>query len=440
MSSETRGRPRVTRRDFLAWSGAGLALAAGTACGMQVPGMGGEPKKINVGQWGTAQRAELYKQAIALFQEQNPGVTADLQFADLAAYNDRLTTQAASKSLPDVLWMRDDRVGRYGASGALLDLSPYLGKGLNMQSLSSVAAADGTVGNGVFALPSHYVGQSIIANGPLMQEKGIQYDQQVKTWDDLAALAKQLSDPGRKFWGIADPTMGTTQRHLQAWIRQAGEELFTPEGLLGFKAETLGSWLEFWNKLRQDGVIPPPDVQTQAEAGGMATNLLVQSQVAIGAQSTNHLTQLQRLTPTPMVMYSVPEIANGSKDWWFFPPILLSIAANTKSPQLTVSLVDFFLNSVPAGKITRVDQGAPSSAQIREALAPELAPAEAAFVTQISREMTYPARGLPVLPAASAAIVTAQADAGQQVAFGKASVSQAVDTFMATARRAIAAS
>ena len=440
MSTESRFNTRISRREFMALGAAGLALTAGAACGVSPFGGGSEPKSINVGQWGTAQRAELYKSAIARFQEERAGVTANLQFAELGAYNDRLTTQAASKSLPDVLWMRDDRIGRYGSSGALLDLTPYLGKGLNTEPLSKVAVADGTVGKGVYALPSHYVGQSIVANATVLQEKGVNFEQQVKTWDDLAGLAKQLADPGRKFWGIADPTMGTTQRHLQAWIRQSGQELFTPEGQLGFTAEVFGGWLEFWNKLRKDQVIPPADVQTQADAGSFATNLLVQNQVAIGAQSTNHLTQIQRLTKVPMTMFSVPEIANGAKDWWFFPPILLSIAANTKSPQLSVSLMDYFLNSVTAGKITRVDQGAPSSALVREALAPELAGGEAAFVKQISREMTYPARGLPVLPAASAAVVTAQAEAGQQVAFGKASVSQAVDGFMAAARRAITAS
>src|SRR5262249_35298485 len=62
---------------------------------------------------------------------------------------------------------------------------------------------------------------------------------------------------------------------------------------------------------------------------------------------------------------------------------------------------------------------------------------EAAFVKQISREMSYPARPLPVLPQASAAVVTAQMEASQQVAFERHSVSQAVDTFMATARMAI---
>jgi multiple sugar transport system substrate-binding protein len=390
-----------------------------------------------VAQWGTAQRADLYKSALNLFQQDNPGVTTNLQFADLASYLDRLTTQAASKSLPDVLWMRDERIGLYGSSGALLDLSPYLNKGIDTSKLSSAAVADGKVGNGVYALPSHYVGQAIIVSAPLMQAQGVNYEQQVKTWDDLAALARQFTDPNRKFWGMSDPTLGTTQRHLQAWIRQAGQELFTPEGDLGFTSDTLGTWLDFWDKLRKEGVIPPADVEVQSDAGGMATNMLVTNQAAIVPASSNGLTQIQRLTQTPLAMYSIPEVAGASKDWWFFPPILISIAANTRSPQLSASLVDFFVNSVPAGKITRVDQGAPSASAVRDALVPELAAPEAAFVQQISREMTYPARPLPVLPQASAAVITAQMETSQQVAYGRQTVPQAVDAFMATAKKAI---
>src|SRR5712692_11846606 len=111
------------------------------------------------------------------FQKDNAGVTTDLQFADLASYLDRVTTQAASKSLPDVLWMRDERIGLYGSSGALLDLSPYLSKGIDTSKLSSAALADGKVGNGIFALPSHYVGQAVITNAPYLQDKGINYEQ-----------------------------------------------------------------------------------------------------------------------------------------------------------------------------------------------------------------------------------------------------------------------
>jgi multiple sugar transport system substrate-binding protein len=187
-------------------------------------------------------------------------------------------------------------------------------------------------------------------------------------------------------WGMSDPTLGTTQRHLQAWIRQSGQELFTPEGRLGFSADTFGSWLDYWDKLRKDQIIPPADVEVQSDNGGMATSMSVTGQAAIVPASSNGLTQVQRLTQTPLSMFSIPELANGSRDSWFFPPILLSVAANTSNPQLSVALVDFFMNSVPAGNITRVDQGAPSSSAIRDALVPGLQPAEAAVVQQISRE------------------------------------------------------
>jgi hypothetical protein len=96
------------------------------------------------------------------------------------------------------------------------------------------------------------------------------------------------------------------------------------------------------------------------------------------------------------------------------------------------------MNSVPAGNITRVDQGAPSSSAVRDALVPSLQPPEAAFVQQISREMTYPARPLPVLPAASGAVIQAQMDASQQVAYGRQTVPQAVDAFMTAAQKALA--
>src|SRR3979411_619559 len=134
----------LSRREFVKLGAMGLALGA-AAC---VPGApSAEVKAINVGQWGTAQRAELYKSALAVFQKDNAGVTTNLQFADLNSYLDRLTTQAASKSLPDVLWMRDSHIGLYGSSGALLDLSPYLGKGIDTKTLTEAGVADGRVGS-----------------------------------------------------------------------------------------------------------------------------------------------------------------------------------------------------------------------------------------------------------------------------------------------------
>jgi hypothetical protein len=52
--------------------------------------------------------------------------------------------------------------------------------------------------------------------------------------------------------------------------------------------------------------------------------------------------------------------------------------------------------------------------------------------------MTYSARLLPVLAAAPAAVITAQSEAGEEIAYGRQSISPTVDTFIATAQKAIA--
>ena len=85
----------LSRRRLFKLGAAGLVVST-AAC---LPGSGStESRSLTVGQWGTAQRAELYKSALALFQKDHPEVTANLQFADLKSYLDRLTTQAKATS------------------------------------------------------------------------------------------------------------------------------------------------------------------------------------------------------------------------------------------------------------------------------------------------------------------------------------------------------
>ncbi|HEV7666343.1 MAG TPA: hypothetical protein VGQ62_22605, partial [Chloroflexota bacterium] len=64
-------RLQLSRREFVRFGATSLALGIAAAC---APASGGStastdnaPKSLNVGQWGTAQRAELYKSALALF-------------------------------------------------------------------------------------------------------------------------------------------------------------------------------------------------------------------------------------------------------------------------------------------------------------------------------------------------------------------------------------
>jgi multiple sugar transport system substrate-binding protein len=424
----------LTRRGLLA--GLGLAGVGLTACGGS--SSGGGSGALQLAMWGDSTRAGLYEEAAALFTGANSGSSVTVQFADLDPYLERLVTQAAARELPDVLFMRDTHIGRYGSAKALLDLSPHLDTdgGIDTGALGESAIANGQIGDGVFAVPTHFVGQALISNSAVLQAAGID-TAALTSWDDLAAAATELADPAAGRWGIGDTTVNTTHRHLEAWIRQAGEELFTEGGGPGFTADTVGEWFEYWVRLRTAGVVPPADVQIEADGGGNATNFLVTGASGLHLGSTNHLTSFQKLTDNPLQLSSIPQVPDATDDWWFFPPILLSVAANTGDEDLAVALVDFLVNDTDAAALTRLNQGAPSSAAVREALVPTLDPAETAFIEQISREQENPSRPLPIRPEGAEKLNTVLSRVGQEIAYGRQSVSDAVSSLMTQAAQAL---
>jgi multiple sugar transport system substrate-binding protein len=394
------------------------------------------PVTLEVALWGDASRADLYQSAIDLYEEAHPNVTIELEFADLTPYLERLATSAAAKDLPDVMFMRDTHIGRYGESGALLDLSEYIGDTIDVDDLGEAAVSTGEVNDGVYALPTHYVGQAVIYNEGVFADNGID-PEDIATWDDLAEAAKELSDPDAGFWGLNDPTVDVTHRAFEAFVRQNGEELFTEDGEVGFSEDVAAEWFTYWSDLRNDGAIPPADVQIEANSSGFTNNVLVTGRAAMGLQSSNHLTQIQALTETPYAMTSLPQTADSTDDWWFFPPILISAAGNTPHPEAAAEFINFLLNDVDAGLLTGVNQGAPSSSVIREELLPELTDQQAAFVEQIQTEQENPARPFPIRPEGAEALNTALTRAGEEIAYGRKSVEEAVETLMADADRAV---
>lgn len=437
----------MSRRTFLRRAGAASLIASGASALAACAGFGGSsgasggggsggPATLHVAWWGNASRAKLYRDALALFSKDHHGVGTTSEYADLDPYLQRLSTESAAGDLPDVFWMRDTHIGRYGASGALLDLRKHIGSTIQVKDLGNTAAADGTVGHGVYALPTHYVGQSVIVDTVVFDKLGIKFPGN-PTWDDLGSLATEISrSMGQGFWGSNDPTLGSTQRHFEAYARQTGAELFDRNGKLGFDGGVFGDWLSYWQKLRSAGAIPPPATELQSDTTP-DQNLLVLGKAGFLWESSNHLTSWQALVKHELSMYSLPTLARASRTWWFFPPILISVSAKTKSATDCAELIDFFLNSKPAAKITLLNQGAPSSKTIREYLRPSLSRTDKAFVDQITREMGYPRRPLPVRPSGADTVNAAIGRASQQVAYGRQSVSDAVKGFQAAAASAL---
>lgn len=412
-----------------------LAMIAGCSSAPQSAASPQRPEKVDltVAVWGGADRADTYQGVLDLFTASQKGVTATMEFADQGPYFERLTTTAASKNLPDLFWLTDTYFGRYADAGALLDLRPYLGKQIDDSAIGAKWLPYGEVGDSVYALPSNFNGQGVLVDQRIMDAQGLQWN--VKTWDDLADLAGRLAKPAENYWGMTDPTVGTTQRAFESWVRQSGQELYDENGALGFDKKVLVDWWTYWADLRAAGVIPPPDVQLESETQGLTNDLLVTGKAAIRLSSATHLTAAGKLRDGGLSLYGYPESRNASKDWRFYTPLLLAAAANTPAPGVVAELMNTIVNDPAAGEISQISMGTPTSATVNEAVLPLLSEGDQTVVEYLNAQLEYPTRPSPVVPEASQEFTAELARYSQEVAYGRMTPDAAATALLKGAER-----
>ena len=86
----------------------------------------GETIQLKFTSWSAGGEQTAVKQALASFEEQNPGIKVEAEFIDNANYTAKLNTLMAAGDAPNVAQLNGYLAPEYGAKGQLLDLKPYL--------------------------------------------------------------------------------------------------------------------------------------------------------------------------------------------------------------------------------------------------------------------------------------------------------------------------
>ncbi len=79
--------------------------------------------------WGNEPRHNMYNDLADMYEEQNPGITIEREFAGFDPYFEKLATQVAGGNAPDIIHMHPNYLYDYGNRGALLDLTPLVESG-----------------------------------------------------------------------------------------------------------------------------------------------------------------------------------------------------------------------------------------------------------------------------------------------------------------------
>jgi multiple sugar transport system substrate-binding protein len=361
------------------------------------------------------------------------------------SYFAKLATQIAGGNAPDVINLDTGHMSQYAPKGVLAPLTPYIPSYIDAGSFSKDLLKLGQINGKQYGMPLATTSFAWTWDTNIFDEIGVKKpDGATWTWDDLAELSNTIWDKSNgKYHGNADPSGDPYT--FEMWVRSHGHSLYASSSKLGYDADLMGEWFDYWTKLRKSGGIPTADVTAEETPYVWEKAALVNKVSAMSFSNTGvwagayaALTKDQlALTTPPRVKKSDPTPNYPLASSYF------ALNAKCKTPDQAAEFINWFVNSKAAADVLRLISGPPASATaVKEVHSlTDLTPSEKAVLdyTAIALKSGTPAPKVPV-PAADQQIGTFLLKASQDIAFKRQSVSQAVATFMSSAKSALATS
>jgi multiple sugar transport system substrate-binding protein len=427
----------LNRRQFLIGAG-GLAAAATTmglgACapgsqggGSQGGGGGGGATELALAWWGNPTRNKNTEAMIAAYMAANPNVKISGQPGEFSSYWDKLATQTAGGTAPDIIQMDMLYIAEYGTRGALLDLG----------SIDTSKFVEGTVESG--KINDKLVGVNaginsalIFANPQIFEKAKMDLpDDTTWTWDQLIEIGAEVASKAGVPFGVAqliqsDALFGTL-------VRQQGKELFTPDGL-GFDVAEAQAWYDFLVKGVKAKAFGTPEQITEEVAKPLDQNALVLGNAAMQYYNSNQLEAVSNAAGGDYLMEMLrgPSLTGKATErkTWYKASMLWSASAKTKNPEAAIAWINWFANEQAAADIDKAERGIPPNTEILAAVTPNLSEAQQAvakYITDIKPEVA----NTPIAPPPGGG--TIQEVMGRHATdalFGRTSTAEAAQKFV----------
>ena len=316
--------------------------------------------------WGGQQRHEQTQQLLDLYASENPGITIQGTPSNWDGYFEKLATQAASGSMPDIVQMDYLYIKTYASNGSLLDMTGYAESGvIDTSTIDDTLLESGIIDGKLVGIP---VTTSIIAfptNVKVLEEAGVEVPDSSWTWEDFVEICHQVKETTGKY-GFGLIPSGDTN-FFNYWVRQHGESLFNEsQTALGYEDDQLMiDWLDMWKGLVDDGCIPNPDEYAQIQVAGTDSSPIVTDDAAFIQEWNNFNTKVAGKNSN-LILLTPPVVEGGEPGLWLKPGMFLSISSNSKMADEAAAFINWFENSQEANDIMMAERGTPSSSSVRD--------------------------------------------------------------------------
>ena len=430
----------INRRQFLLGAG-GLAAAATTggltACapgagrGGGGGGGGGDQgtTTLALAFWSNPTRTKNTQAEIDAYMKANPNVKIEPQPGDFSSYWEKLATQTAGGTAPDIIQMDMGFISEYGNRGALLDL-----KDVDVSKFVEGTVDSGKINDQLVGINAGINSLVLMASPAIFEKAKMDLpDDTTWAWDEMMEVAAEVASKAGVPFGAASVFGGDAP--FGTWLRQNGKELFTPEGL-GFEVADAQAWFDMMVKFEKAKAIGTAQQISQEGLGPsaipLAQSALVVGKAAMANSNSNQLEATNAAAGKEMKMLRYPSLTGKAADRkaWYKASMLWSASAKTKHPEAVVAWITWWVNSTEAADLDKAERGIPANAELQAHIESKLSPAQqqvSKFITEIKPELA----ATPMAPPPGGGTLTEIMFRNMtNVLFGKASVADSAQKFV----------
>lgn len=331
---------------------------------------------------GTQEAVDETNQMANLFMAKHPDIKIDTEFTNYESYFKRLSVQAASNNLPDIMRQDYAFIAQFARRGLLLDLTPYIESDIiKLKDVASSNLEGGIVDGAMTGINIGNNAVALIYDPELFREAGVAEPTETWTWGDYEHAVVQIYEKTGIF--------GDTHQGLNFYIflRQHGKSMYNEDGTgLGYEDDTL--FIDFFNlqmRLQKAGALSP--IEEEVEAKRTEETVFAKNKTAMVSYWSNNLDFLERVKDKSLRLAMLPGSGEGG-GMFMKPSQFLSVSKSSKYPKEAALFIDFWVNDIDANKMLKDSFGSPYSEQVIKALEPQMTDAQkkvSAYLKMVQR-------------------------------------------------------
>ncbi|NMO96538.1 ABC transporter substrate-binding protein [Paenibacillus lemnae] len=397
-----------------------------------------DPVKLRVAWWGGQSRHDYTLKVIEMYQDKNPHVTIEPEYAPFDDYWKKLAPQAAANGLPDIIQMDISYLNQYASRNQIADLKPFVDSGsLNLDDVSENAVKGGEVNGKLVAMTLGTNALQTTFDVETMKQNGIDIPGKEWTWEDMDKLGAQAKEKGFLMGGFA-------YRHdvfFPYYLRTMGQKMYSEDGKsIGYADDQ--AFIDYFNRYQtwyDNGYILSLDKEAQKKGVAEEDDIYLGNAISGNGWSNQFLAVANLVTDRSLELNPMP--GPGQKEGLFLKPSMyFSVTESSKNKEEAAKFIDFFINDVEANQLIKGERGVPVSSKVKEALKPELTENEAKIFDYVTWAEENSSPGDPPNPIGAVEIEKLLRDYSERILYKKVSIEQAAPDFRKEANAILARS